>query len=178
MVSRLSHEKGIERAIAAAAYAAERKLPVALHVVGSGPKEAELKQIAMQQDVGERIHFYGEQGNPYRYMKNADLFLLTSFHEAAPMVLEEARCLGVPILTVRTTSSVEMVERPDCGWVCENTQQALNEMFVHVLENREALLLRKHKLQGDTMDNTQALEQLARMIGENYEVENCESAKN
>ena len=106
----------------------------------------------------DTVRFHGEQVNPYRFMPGADLFLLSSYHEAAPLVLEEAASLGLPILTVRTTSSREMVTDRACGWVCENSQRALNETLCRILEDREALGAYKEK-QTQTSDNNKALAQ-------------------
>jgi glycosyltransferase involved in cell wall biosynthesis len=55
-------------------------LPVALHIVGGGPMESFLRERAAELKVTDFVHFYGEQRNPYRYMKNADLFLMSSYH--------------------------------------------------------------------------------------------------
>ena len=164
MVSRLTREKAIHRGITALKYALDRNIPARLHIVGGGPLEQTLRDTAREMGVGERVHFYGEQDNPYRYMKNADLFLMTSHHEAAPMVIEEARCLGLPVLTAETTSSHEMVTAPGCGWVCENTQDALNETLAAVLQNREALRSLRETLRRTPMDNTEALTQFHNLI--------------
>jgi glycosyltransferase involved in cell wall biosynthesis len=139
MVARLSHEKGVERAIEAAAYVVQKNLPLSLHIVGDGGMREELQTLARERGIAEQVHFYGEQGNPYRYMKNADLFLLTSYHEAAPMVIEEADVLGLPVLTTRTTSSEEMVIRQDCGWVCENTQESISQTLTEIISDSDAL---------------------------------------
>ena len=162
MVSRLAHEKAIDRAIVAVAGLTEKN--VALHIVGGGPMEASLRQLAEEKGIAHRVHFYGEQSNPYRYMKCADLFLLTSYHEAAPMVIEEARCLHLPVLTVRTTSSEEMVTEQGSGWVCENDQQALNEMLRQILQDPNELKQKKMRMQSAAVDNEQALSQFMNLI--------------
>ena len=164
MVSRLSHEKGIERAIRAVARATEQNLPVALHIVGGGPMKGFLEQTAVEQGVADRVIFYGEQANPYRYMKNADLFLMSSYHEAAPMVIEEAMCLNVPVLTVRTTSSNEMVTMRRGGWVCENTSVELAQALVRILSNPVALENMRNSLYESSPNNDVALEQLTKLI--------------
>lgn len=164
MVARLAHEKGIERAIKAVAHGIGRGLPITLHIVGSGGMLEQLKDIARELGVEEYIQFYGEQSNPYRFMKNADVFLLTSYHEAAPMVIEEVRCLGLPVLTVRTTSSEEMVTEPGCGWVCENTQEALDSAVFEVLSDTKTLAEVKTRLSRQSMDNTKAIEEFAALI--------------
>jgi len=126
MVSRLSGEKGIDRAIRALAHVNAQGARACLHLVGEGGEHERLRLLAEDLDVSDRVIFHGEQGNPYRYMKNADLLLMTSYHEAAPMVIDEARALGLPILTTKTTSAHDMVTERQCGWVCENTQEAIN----------------------------------------------------
>jgi glycosyltransferase involved in cell wall biosynthesis len=81
----------------------------------------------------------GEQVNPYRYIKNADYFLLPSFHEAAPIVFDEAAILGVPVLATKTLSAVEMIENRRAGFVCENSTEAIYDMLRSVLSSNEKL---------------------------------------
>lgn len=164
MVCRLTHEKQVDRAIAAAAGVRNRGIPVKLHIVGSGREEKSLRSLVRDLGMTEQVFFYGEQENSCRYVKNADLFLLSSAHEAAPMVLEEARCLGVPVLTTRTTSSEEMVTGENCGWVCENSLPALEQMLAELLARPELLRQKKAELLARTMDNAGAMEQFTTLI--------------
>lgn len=165
MVGRLAHEKGVQRGIRAAAYAAGLGLNMTLHLVGDGKQRGELEALARELGIGERVRFYGEQKNPYRYMAGADLLMLSSYHEAAPMVIEEAACLNLPVLTVETTSSQEMVTLAGRGWVCENSQEALNRALAEILQEPEGLKTVKSGLGQARMDNQRALEQFARVIG-------------
>lgn len=164
MVSRLSHEKGIERAIEAVARCEEQGIPVRLHIVGDGSVRHMLEEKVAECGIGERVFFYGEHSNPYRFMKNADLFLMTSYHEAAPMVIDEARCLSVPILTTETTSSYEMVTQQKAGWVCDNSQQGLTDALLQVLSDPSGLLAVREGLGSRPMSNDEAVEQFARLI--------------
>ena len=118
----------------------------------------------MELGICEHVHFYGEQANPYRYMKAADLLLLTSYHEAAPMVIDEAYILGLPTLTTKTSSSEEMVSRRNCGWVCENNQQDLNRMLLQVLRDPENLRNLKENLRSVQVSNAVAMEQFANVV--------------
>ncbi len=162
--ARLSPRKGIDRAIVAAEAALKKGIPIKLHILGSGVMESELRQMVDERGLGEHVTFYGEQSNPYRFMKNVDLFLLTSFHEAAPMVIDEAYILGVPTLTTRTNSSDEMVTARNCGWVCENDQESLNEMLVEVLSDRCVIYNIKENLKTRTPDNSLAMSQFYNLI--------------
>ncbi len=148
-VARLSKEKGIERAIEAVKYCIDRGLKINYHIVGSGVEELNLKKIVSDYNLDKDIIFYGNQINPYKYMVNADLFMLTSYHEAAPMVFDEAACLGLPVLATRTTSTDEMILKSNAGFVCDNAQssitKALNEIILDCTSIRsiKQFILRK-----------------------------------
>lgn len=161
-VARLSHEKGIDRAIKAVKNAIANGLSVKFHIVGGGAMKDELEALAA--DISENVVFYGEQGNPYKYMKNSDLLLLTSYHEAAPMVIDEARALGIPVLTTETTSSTEMVTNAECGWVCKNSQEALEKELYRIVSDKEALRSMKIQLLKRCVDNETALRQFDSLI--------------
>ena len=128
--------------------------------------EEKLRALVEEKRLTDRVIFHGEQANPYPYMAGADLFLLTSFHEAAPMVIDEAVCLGLPVLTVKTTSSHEMVTARQAGWVCDNDQTALNDALLGLLSAPETMQSVKSGLQSRAVDNTLAARQLRRLIEE------------
>lgn len=166
IVGRLAHEKAVDRAIRAVAYGMEKGLTICLHIVGDGNRMSPLRALADSPDIRENIFFYGEQSNPYRFMTNADLLLVTSYHEAAPLVVDEAYILGLPVLTVETTSSREMVSARHCGWVCGNSQHELNECLVNVLSHPEELENMKRTLKKNRSDNSEAAHQFRNVIGE------------
>lgn len=166
IVGRLAHEKAIDRAIKAAAYGLDRLIPVSLHIIGDGNMMEPLKELAASLRIQDAVHFYGEQQNPYRFMINADLLLITSYHEAAPMIIDEARILGIPVLTVKTTSSEEMVLDSHCGWVCENSQEGIDRCLMEILTHPSCLEQMKTSLKDNVIDNTEALEQFHMIIGE------------
>ena len=163
-VARMTPRKGIDRAIRGVAAAREAGHPLVLHIVGDGPMRHSLQQLAEELAVADAVVFHGEVSNPYPYIKQADLMLLTSYHEAAPMVIEEARCLGVPILSTAIISTKEMVTEAQAGWVCDNDQAAINEMLCRVLADREGLTTVKQRLLTTPMDNRVALMQFATAV--------------
>ncbi len=166
VVARLAHEKGVERAIQALAYAKKQGCEAVLHLVGSGAMAGELKALSRELGLEQDVIFYGEQANPYPYMKNADLLLVSSYHEAAPLVIEEAACLGLPTLTVETTSSREMVLEEGRGWVCENSQEALNAALCRLMAGEGLLEEKKRELSCRRADNSRALSQFETLVEE------------
>ena len=85
------------------------------------------------------------------------------------MVIDEARAIRLPVLTVETTSSKEMVTDSNAGWVCENTQQALNESLVQILTDISVLEQVKTRLAAAKPENLVAMERFQLMIGEHNE---------
>lgn len=159
IVGRLAHEKAVDRAIKAVAYVKKHSIPIALHIIGSGSMEADLKHLVEEYEADEYICFHGEQQNPYRFMKNADLLLITSYHEAAPMVIDEARMIGIPTLTVETTSSKEMILPYQNGWICKNDQNAINAFLLKLAMDRDSIKQTKERLIAAKTSNEIAYQQ-------------------
>ena len=110
-VARLSEEKGILRAVKTLADA--NRKDIRYFVVGSGPQENEIKEYICRHNLQDNVFLLGEMKNPYRYMLNADYLLVPSYHEAAPMVFDEANILNLPVISTKTTSACEMLTKFD-----------------------------------------------------------------
>lgn len=149
-VARLSTEKGIDRAIDALFHAGRRD--IRYYVVGDGPQRSVLEDKIRNYRMEKLVFLLDEQQNPYRYMLNADYLLVPSLHEAAPMVFDEARIMGLPVVSTNTTSAEEML--PDAfGFVCENCTEAITEV-VEKLNKRaiQETVLVDNSLQMNQMD--------------------------
>lgn len=81
------------------------------YILGGGPENevAVVKQNIEQEKVDDRVILLGEKENPYQYLKNADLFVLTSLYESYPTVINEARVLNVPIVANSIPPIYEML---------------------------------------------------------------------
>lgn len=163
-VARLSKEKGIERAIEAVKRCVKKGYKLHYHIVGSGDQTVYLKKLTEDYGLENVITFYGNQSNPYPYMKNADLFLLPSYHEAAPMVFDEAACLGVPILATETTSTDEMITESGSGFVCENSQDGIADGLIKVLKKTDSLIEIKKALQQRQFTNQDKINKVSEVI--------------
>ena len=134
-VARLSEEKGILRCIPIFAQLKKDGFDFEWHIVGGGPLKQRILSEISRCSLEENIILEGEQVNPYRFIKNADYFLLPSFHEAAPMVFDEALALNIPVLTTNTLSAAELVGDRGSGLVCENTDESIYDMLYQVMSN-------------------------------------------
>jgi len=74
------------------------KQPCRLILLGEGRQREKLEALARELDIGEDVDLPGFVDNPYAYMARADLFVLSSICEGAPVVLMEALALGTPVV--------------------------------------------------------------------------------
>lgn len=70
-----------------------------LIMLGKGEEEENLKALAQELGISDRIDFAGFVVNVEDYLINADAFLLSSDYEALPLALLEAMAAGLPIIS-------------------------------------------------------------------------------
>ena len=88
-----------------------QQLPCRLMILGQGNKEAQLKLLAQELELGDDFRLVGFVDNPYVYLKHAGLFVLSSLWEGSPNVLTEALALGTPSVSTDCPSGPFEVSR-------------------------------------------------------------------
>ncbi len=95
-IGRLSYQKGFDILIKAFAKLADRE--IGLVILGEGPLESHLKELALEFRVADRVFFPGFVLNTSAYLDAATLFVLPSRWEGFSNVLAEALAVGTPIV--------------------------------------------------------------------------------
>ncbi len=87
------------------------------YIMGGGSNEYTDKiKIAIQSNgVMDEVIMLGARTNPYPYLKKADLLVSTSESEACPMIFNEAKILGTPIVSADFGSSYEFIKEERDG---------------------------------------------------------------
>lgn len=155
-VSRLSKEKALDRVIYAVNEAINNEIKINYHIIGDGPERKSLQRLVECLNLKQYIKFYGEQKNPYQFMKNADLLVISSKHEAAPMIIDEAACLNIPIFTTETISAKEMVREKGIGWICANDKKVFISTFLNIVSNVIEINLKKEKMKTLKISNNKS----------------------
>lgn len=163
-VARLGKEKGVERALRAIAALGSRKEKLHYYVIGEGIQKSLLLQIIEEENLKDTVTLCGMLENPYGYLQAADCLLIPSYSEAAPLVIDEAACLGTPVLSTETSSAREMIEETGYGWVCDNSEEALKNALAALLQEPAVLEKVTAYLQQTQMDNEAAISQFVESI--------------
>jgi len=92
------------------------RLPDArLDIIGGGPDEAELRALAAQLDLTDRVSFRGRHPRPeaLRLLAAGDVFVQVSRFEGHSLALIEAARLGLPLIVSDIPEQVEAVTLAD-----------------------------------------------------------------
>jgi len=111
-VSRLVPWKGFDALIRAHAELKKKFPDLTLLIVGTGPDQKRLGDLANALGVGDSVVFTGNvpRDVALRYMRAADVFVLNTHYEGFSHLLLEASAVGVPIVTTKIGGNPELIE--------------------------------------------------------------------
>jgi glycosyltransferase involved in cell wall biosynthesis len=101
---RLTEQKGFSYLIKAFNEIKKEFKNATLLILGQGEKEKELKALVKELNIENSVKFLGFKDNPYKYLYNSDLFVLSSLWEGLPGVLIEALACEVPAISTNCKS--------------------------------------------------------------------------
>jgi glycosyltransferase involved in cell wall biosynthesis len=112
-----------------------------LIIIGKGPFEAELRQLAKDLGITKNVVFPGwvDQSEVYEYYKNCRIFVLPSvWPENFPTVCNEALSAGRPVVATRVGGIGEIVEHRKSGLlVPPQNSSALAKAMINLYDNRK-----------------------------------------
>ena len=158
-VGRLSPEKNHARLIKAFAQVHELHPEIRLLVVGGGKLETELNELLFSLGIEAYVTLAGQVDNPFALMAASDCFVLSSDYEGQPMVILEARTLGLPVVTTAFSSVGDSVPE-DAGLVVPQTVKGVARGLSKFLEGE----VPAHALDGEEY-NRRAVEEFVAAIG-------------
>jgi glycosyltransferase involved in cell wall biosynthesis len=136
LVGRLDDVKGVDLAIDALKFIPE-SVGAHLNIIGAGPLDADLRKRADTAEVAHRVTFHGEKVNPYPYIRDARVLLITSKHEGMPFVVLEAFYLGVPVVAVDVGGLREVISQEKTGLLVKRRKpQLVAESILKLFSDR------------------------------------------
>jgi CDP-glycerol glycerophosphotransferase len=134
-VGRLSPEKNHARLINAFARVHEEQPATRLVIIGGGKLEPELGELVVNLGLESVVTLTGQIDNPYAIMAESHCFVLSSDYEGQPMVILEARLLGLPVVTTAFSSVGDSVP-PGAGLVVPQTVKGVAQGMLQFLAGK------------------------------------------
>ncbi|OGZ62602.1 MAG: hypothetical protein A2639_02565 [Candidatus Staskawiczbacteria bacterium RIFCSPHIGHO2_01_FULL_34_27] len=108
-----------------------------LAILGEGKDRGKLEKLAEELGISDKVVFLGFQINPFKYMKRATVFVLSSLHEGFGNVLVEAMACGTPVISTDCKSGPsEIIDNGKSGiLVPVGDYQSLSKAIIRVLSD-------------------------------------------
>lgn len=138
-VARLQNiSKALDRAIRVSERLKKQGYAFKWYFIGDGEDRTSLIDLIRSLGMERDIILLGHQDNPYKYVKAADLFVLQSYYEGRPMVVDEAMIVGTPVLVSDYSAAREQVPA-DCGMVVDNNETEILLGLESLLNDKKIL---------------------------------------
>lgn len=132
---RLSKEKGYDLAVRASSLLAKSNIKFHWYFVGDGPEREMLEDLIKTEKLEGYITITGFKNNPFPYVKSCDIFVQSSYLDANPLTIEEAKMLCKPIVSTRTLGGKFMIEEGETGITSEINAEDLSKQIRFLIEN-------------------------------------------
>lgn len=114
-IGRLHEQKGISYLLRAVSSMRHSRRACHLLIVGHGPLDDELKALAKQFGVADRVTFLGFCDDVPRVLAATDIFVLASLWEGMPNAVLEAMAAGLPVVATRVEGTVDLIDDGKTG---------------------------------------------------------------
>ncbi|MDT3402180.1 glycosyltransferase family 4 protein [Mucilaginibacter terrae] len=169
-VGRMIKEKGIYEVFKAFEKVAGDHENTTLIMVGWGPDQEALVNMAKSSEVANRVIFTGfiPEQEVVRYYANCDILVFpTYFPEGFPMALFNSVAAGMAIITTPTRAATDYLTEPDnCLWVKPQDHENVAAALSRLLNSKELCTAIKHKnlLKGNEFSKKQVSIELSQTL--------------
>jgi glycosyltransferase involved in cell wall biosynthesis len=139
-VGRLARQKNLSRLLKAFARVQERAPRAKLAIVGDGPDQAMLQNMAKVLEIDPSVIWTGH-ADGQALMAGFDIFTLPSDYEAFPYVLLEAAARALPIVSTRVGGAEDVINDNANGFIVDTGEQLGDRLLelVHDVDMRMAM---------------------------------------
>lgn len=138
-VGRLENQKGFDRLIEILSKVIKINEDFKLNIIGTGSQKNQLTRLIEKYGLNEKVFLLGFMDNPYKEMAKSNLLICSSRSEGYSLVIAEAMCLGLPILTTKCAGPIELTDNGKYGILVDNNENALYDAIVKILSNPHML---------------------------------------
>jgi len=98
-MGRLVPQKGFDLLLETLAKLKDRYPEWTLTILGEGELRPQLESLRNELGLDDRVHLLGRVTNPHKFLKQGDIFIMSSRFEGFPNALCEAMACGLPVIS-------------------------------------------------------------------------------
>lgn len=137
-----------------------------IQIIGNGPEEESIKALIDEYNVQDVVELKGLKLNPYPYIKNADVVVVSSDFEGYSIAIKEALLLKKPVVSTDVSGVREMFESGKYGIISKVETEDLKQKMKDVLDGKINLKEIEKNLENFDCGNKEIIEKLEKIINE------------
>jgi glycosyltransferase involved in cell wall biosynthesis len=151
-LGRLSEEKGQQLIPSVVHRLKKEKFKFKWYLIGDGNLKDDILSQIEELDLKDNLIVLGSKINPYRFVKDCDIYVQTSFHEGYCLTVHEAKILEKPVVMTNVASANNLIVHGEDGLIVEISEDGLYKGVKSLLEDWKLLkLLEKNLLCQETV---------------------------
>ena len=125
-------------------------------IVGGGEDFEQIRALFSDSKLRGYVKMTGQLSNPYPYIKDADVALLSKY-EGLPNTIFEALVLGTPVVATNVGSISTQIIEGQNGWLVENNEESIYQGLKYILDHPEEIKRFREDLKSYQYDNASVL---------------------
>lgn len=164
-VSRLHHEKGVDRVVDVCMKLKEDRIKFKWYIVGFGSEEEEIKLKIKELGLENHMYILGKKVNPYPYFKNCDIYVQPSRFEGKAIAITEAKIFNKPIIITNYKSARDQIRDRRTGLIVENSVDGIYKGVKEILTDSDMRQDIIKNLRKVDWSNEDEIDNLYRILG-------------
>ena len=162
-VGRLDYSKNYLMLLNVAKHLIDDGYKFKVYIVGDGEENVTLQKAIINLKMEKHFILLGRKDNPYPYVKNSDLFLLSSRDEGLPTVIIEALILHIPCISTEVAGIYEILNN-SFGVITKNTENDFYLNLKHLLDNPQKIIEMKENLSNYKYNNNIIIDKIKNIL--------------
>lgn len=140
-VGRLTYQKGFDMLLYAWKIVHQNNPKLILYIIGDGEDRQRLKELSQQLQIDKSVIFISQNNEINKYYQKAGLYVMSSRFEGLPLVLIEAKRMGLPCISFDCPNGpCEIIRKDIDGYLIEQANiSALAHQIIKIFNDRKQL---------------------------------------
>lgn len=166
-VAKIVHPKGFDRLLSVHKRLLDEGLEHTVFLLGIGEDRERLETEAKKLGVSDTFRFLGFKDNPYKYVRNCDLYVCSSRREGFSTAVTESLIIGTPVVSTDCSGARELLgEHDEYGIVVENSGEGIYKGVKRMLTEPQLIdyYRKKSAIRGEKFSREETVAAVERMF--------------